>query len=348
MDWYRNSYRDLPWRKRRDPYAIWISEVMLQQTQVKTVLRYYSKFLNAFPDVWSLSQAKSQAVLKVWEGLGYYARARNLHAAAKQVMEEHSGKIPSDRNGFSRLPGVGKYISAAVLSIAFNHPLAVVDGNVKRVLSRLFRINTPVNSGSCASVFEHHATRLLDEGNPGIFNQAVMELGALICKPKKPDCAKCPLIRCCRAFNDRKTADYPKRIVKQRIPVYSVVFGIIVKDRKFLITRRRPDGFLGGLWEFPGGKILENESPQAACLREVKEEVDLEVKIERNLARIRHAYTHFKIEADVFICRYLSGRVKRRSAEDHRWIALNKIDEYPFPGANRKFIPMLKSVLSES
>jgi A/G-specific adenine glycosylase len=330
----------------RDPYAIWVSEVMLQQTQVKTVLRYYSNFLSSFPTISDLSNAEIQEVLKIWEGLGYYARARNLHLAARQVMERHNGNIPSDPDVFSRLPGVGDYISAAVISIVFNHPIAVVDGNVKRVLSRLYRINAPVNSHSSGSVFRNRAAQILDAGSSGTFNQAIMELGALICKPKNPDCAKCPLIQCCESFLSRETADYPKRSVRYKIPVYSVVFAIILKNGKILITRRKLDGFLGGLWEFPGGKIRENETSMAACIREIKEEVDLKVTIERYLTRIKHAYTHFKIDADVFICRYVSGRVKRKSADAHRWISLTNLNDYPFPGANRKFIPMIKSVLS--
>ncbi|MFH1102469.1 MAG: A/G-specific adenine glycosylase [Pseudomonadota bacterium] len=345
MKWYGRFHRDLPWRNTGDPYAIWVSEVMLQQTQVKTVLRYFSKFLNAFPDVRSLSRAELQHVLKEWEGLGYYARARHLHQASKRVIEEHQGQVPADPEDFSKLPGVGPYISAAVLSIAFDMPFAVIDGNVKRVLSRLFLMDMPVNSASSYPVYEATATRLLDPGNPGLFNQAVMELGALICKPKKPNCRICPLESRCKAFLFGKVAVYPKRMMKKKTPLYRIAIGIVVKKGRILITRRQSEGFLGGLWEFPGGKIRTNETPQSACVREIKEEVGLCVEIDRHLTRVKHAYSHFKIEADVFICRHLYGRVYRKSAEDHRWITVDEIDRYPFPGANRKFLPFLKDTL---
>jgi len=199
LDWYAAHHRILPWRKTRDPYAVWVSEVMLQQTQVGTVIAYYERFMDRFADVAGLARADLQAVLKIWEGLGYYARARNLHRAAAVVCARHGGQVPDTWDQIRALPGVGPYIAAAVLSIAYHRPLAVVDGNVKRILARLFRIDAPVNVSSAAPVFQRKADELLERRQPGAFNQAMMELGAVVCRPRNPDCSHCPVSAHCRS-----------------------------------------------------------------------------------------------------------------------------------------------------
>lgn len=340
--WYFKKCRDLPWRRTDDPYPIWVSEVMLQQTQTDTVLKYYPQFLKKFPNIGKLAGADLQAVLKAWEGMGYYARARNLHRAAKAVVKEYSGKLPDTWEALHSLPGIGDYIAAAVLSIAFNQPHAVVDGNVKRVLARLHKIDAPVNRANASSRFKEAAARLLDTRQPGIFNQAMMELGALICKPRNPLCDACPLNRLCQAYQGRQVANFPKRQRLKPAPQYHIAVGVVFKNNRVLITRRQTEGLLGGLWEFPGGKIRNGESAQAACLREIKEEVNLSVRIGRHLARIRHAYTHFKIVMEVFCCQYRSGRVKLKGPAAFRWIGFDELQNYPFPGANHKFIPLLR------
>ena len=343
LRWFLKHQRDLPWRNAADPYGIWVSEVMLQQTQVSTVIPYYERFLRAFPRVQVLARAPMQQVLKMWEGLGYYARARNLHRAARTVIKQHNGRIPEDRAALKALPGIGDYIAAALLSIAFKKPFAAVDGNVKRVLARFHQINEPVNDPSFAGVFKKAADRFLDRSDPGTFNQAMMELGALICTPKNPECESCPLKRECTAFKNASVHDYPRRIKKANPPTHAIAAGVICRDDDcVLITRRNPKGLLGGLWEFPGGKIQAAETPREACIREILEEVNLNVTVEKHIARIRHAYTHFKIVMDVFWCQYQSGTVHLRGPVDFRWVRLEEIDDYPFPGANRKFIPMLK------
>jgi A/G-specific adenine glycosylase len=341
ITWYRANQRDLPWRRSNTPYHIWVSEVMLQQTQVKTVLNYYHRFLTKFPGIKRLAAADLQAVLKAWEGMGYYARARNLHRAAKTVMQDHGGRIPDQWETFRKLPGVGDYIAAAVLSIAFNQPYPVVDGNVKRVLARLHKIYAPVNRPGSDKQFKKAAARLLDPGRPGNFNQAMMELGALVCKPRNPLCDACPITRMCRAYQTRQVDQFPKRQKLKATPQYHIAVGVIYKNGRVLITRRKEEGLLGGLWEFPGGKIKDGESAQAACIREIKEEVNLDVQIERHLAQVKHAYTHFKIVMDVFCCEYVSGRVYLRGPAAFRWIHLNEYRNYPFPKANHKFIPLL-------
>jgi A/G-specific adenine glycosylase len=315
---------------------------MLQQTQVNTVLPYYRKFLELFPGLERLAAADLQTVLKAWEGMGYYARARNLHQAAKTLVKEHGGNIPADPAGFRRLPGVGDYIASAVLSIAFNQGHAVVDGNVKRVLSRLLTIGAPVNKSVSYKVYKNAAQELLDPQMPGIFNQALMELGAVICKPKLPECGRCPIQSNCLAFRQQNVDAYPKRVKTKPTPEYHLAVGIVHKRDRVLITRRKAEGLLGGLWEFPGGKIQKNETAEAACIREIKEEVNLSVQITAFLTRVKHAYTHFRIVMDVFRCKYISGTVKLNGAVDFRWIRPKDIDRFPFPKANHKFIPLLE------
>jgi A/G-specific adenine glycosylase len=344
LSWYQACRRDLPWRQTKDPYRIWVSEVMLQQTQVVTVIPYYEAFIREFPDIKTLAEADFQEVLKVWEGLGYYARARNLHRAAKMVLADHDGQVPSEPKALSSLPGIGKYIGSALMSIVFGHPHAVVDGNVKRLFSRLFMLDDPVNVSGSNALFESRAKRLLDPAHPGDFNQAVMELGARICRPRNPKCFSCPLKPFCKALARRQVSEYPKRLKRSKVPLYAVVIGVVFHKGRVLILRRKDDGLLGGLWEFPGGKIRTDETPEKACLREIREEVDLSVGLENRLTRIRHGYTHFKIVADIFICRYLSGRVHRKGSTAHRWVRIRDLQRYPIPGANRKFIPMLKDI----
>jgi A/G-specific adenine glycosylase len=339
--WYQKNQRLLPWRKTGNPYLIWVSEVMLQQTQVNTVIPYYEKFIRKFPDVRRLAKADLQEVLKIWEGLGYYARARNLHKAAGVVTEVYGGGVPGSWDDFRRLPGVGDYIASAVLSIAFNKPYPVVDGNVKRVLSRLMAMDEPVNQSSSYKRFYEAAASLLDQLDPGTFNQAVMELGALICKPAKPDCGICPLKSKCVAFERNQVALYPKSLDRPAAPLHHLAIGVIFKNGKALIVRRAEDGLLGGLWEFPSGRIGPDERSETACARMIKEQVNLKVSIQSKLTDIRHAYTHFKIKADVFVCDGISGRVKLNGPVDYRWVRLEDLKNYPFPKANNKFIPML-------
>ncbi len=342
IDWYLNNHRSLPWRKTEDPYRIWVSEAMLQQTQVSTVLPYYRKFLQKFPTIKHLARAELHDVLKVWEGLGYYARARNLHRAAGNVQQQYQGNIPTTWNQFRKLPGVGDYIAAAVLSIAFGLPYAVVDGNVKRVLARLQCITAPLNNSTSTKRFKETAEALKDTQMPGTYNQALMELGAIICKPKHPLCDRCPVQRFCLAYQTKTVAEYPKKKAARQTPQYHIAIGVVFKNGRVLITQRKPDGLLGGLWEFPGGKIKKGESAESACVREIKEEVSLQVAVIDYLAQVKHAYTHFKITMEIFCCNYKSGRVKRNGPVAHRWIKLDEIDQYALPRANHKFLPKLK------
>ncbi|WP_022666978.1 A/G-specific adenine glycosylase [Desulfospira joergensenii] len=341
--WYVRHRRDLPWRSTTDPYHIWISEVMAQQTRVSTVIPYYLAFVRRFPCIEDLAGADLDTVLKLWEGLGYYARARNFHRAAKIVSQKMGGRIPDDFEEFKKLPGVGDYIGAAVQSMAFGRAQAVVDGNVKRVLARIFCLDFPVNNGASHGLFLPHARSLLDPDDPGRFNQAMMELGALVCTPKNPGCSLCPLSQFCLGFGRGRVDEFPKRIPSKKVPLFQIAAGIVRRDGKLLITRRKPEGLLGGLWEFPGGKLKQGEDAETACIREIKEETGLTVKIDSRLTRVCHAYTHFKIEMEVFYCRFLSGEIRLNGPEDFRWIRLEEIDQFAFPMANLKFIPLIQA-----
>jgi A/G-specific adenine glycosylase len=347
LAWYDQNHRKLPWRETSDPYAVWVSEVMLQQTQVKTVIPYYQRFLSAFSTIQSLAGSDLQAVLKAWEGLGYYGRARNMHRAAHIIVQEHQGLFPDTWKPLRSLPGIGDYIAAAVLSIAFNRPYAVVDGNVKRVLARLFRVDTPVNQTSGGKQFKKHADRLLYKLEPGKYNQAMMELGALICTPYAPLCGTCPIQPACKAYQTSTVEIYPKRTKTKHTPQYQIAIGVVLRHDRVLITQRRNDGLLGGLWEFPGGKIKKGETSAAACIREIREETGLTVAVQQHLTQVKHAYTHFKIVADVFICDHVSGSVALNGPVDHQWISLEHIDDYPFPRANHKFIPRLREAMNK-
>ena len=341
LKWFHTNQRKLPWRENRDPYKIWISEVMLQQTQVNTATPYFIKFIKRFPDIKSLANANTQEVLKLWEGLGYYARARNMFRAAQMINQNHGSKIPKDYKDAIKLPGFGDYITAAVLSQAFNLPYPVVDGNVKRVLSRIFLIDSPVNSSNSKNVFKDKAALLLDQVHPGDFNQAKMELGALVCKPNNPLCMNCPVSEYCQAFLENKQTFYPVKIKKKPIPKYKFVVGIIHKNGRVLIVRRKSTGLLGGLWEFPGGKIKKGENTVNACSREMREKVNVTISQTEFVTEIKHAYTHFKIKMEIFKCQYSSGKISLKEHQDFRWITINEISDFPVHRANLKILPYI-------
>jgi A/G-specific adenine glycosylase len=345
--WYAANRRDLPWRRTRDPYQIWVSEVMLQQTQVRAVEPYYKHFISRYPDVSSLARADLQSVLKLWEGLGYYSRARNMHKAAGIVASRMAGRMPDTWEALRGLPGIGDYIAAAVLSIAFGRAHAVVDGNVKRVLSRLFLVEAPVNQSSSHRVFHALADQLLDTRNPGRLNQAVMELGALVCTPPAPRCQECPVDRFCQALRKGRTHLYPRRNRRPPLSTRRFVAGVVMKSNRILLVRRPEDGLLGGLWEFPGGALPEDADPVRACGRHLKKTVNLDVRVGRHLATIAHTYTHFKLKLELFLCEWQSGRVRLAGPADFKWLPVSGLETLPLHGAMHKALRHLVSRLEK-
>ncbi len=342
-EWYQENQRLMPWRGTRDPYRIWISEIMLQQTQVATVTDYYNRFVQQFPTVKALADSGIHDVLKAWEGMGYYARARNLHRAARDIVERYESRIPDNLNDLLSLPGIGEYTAGAILSIAYGKKAPVLDGNVVRVLVRLFHITDDVTKPESRRVLWQISEQILPDRNVGNFNQALMELGALVCRPKHPSCLKCPVRGFCEANRLSLQEELPVRRPKKKTPHYHVTAGIIWKHGYFLITLRPPKGLLGGLWEFPGGK-QEPEEDLAACLkREIKEELDIEIEVRDYLLAVRHAYSHFRITLHVFHCDYVSGRIKCRACDDYKWIKPEDLGRFAFPAADRKVIAKLKT-----
>jgi A/G-specific adenine glycosylase len=343
LDWYDEHRRSMPWRRTDDPYRIWVSEIMLQQTRVDTVRDYYPAFLDAFPTVDALAEAERDAVLKRWEGLGFYSRARYLHEAARTVVEEHGGAVPDTWDAIRELKGIGPYTAAAILSIAHGKPHAVLDGNVKRVLTRVFAVEADATSSRTERHLRRLANELLDDERPGDFNQAMMELGALVCTPRSPECDRCPIAGVCRAHAAGSEEDYPVTPESTPVPHHDIAVGLVFDVEGRLLIQRRPDeGLLGGLWEFPGGKQESGEDLKSACRRELREELGIEVNVEEPFYTLSHAYSHFKITLHAFRCRLAGGTPSSNEGQPFQWVTIDELDDYAFPRANRRLIEELE------
>lgn len=342
ISWYEKSQRKLPWRDTDDPYKIWISEVMLQQTQVHTVINYYLDFVEKFPSVQILANAKWDDLIKVWEGLGYYGRARNLHKAAVEIQNQYHSRLPDNLEDLMSLPGIGRYTAGAILSIAFNQRVPILDGNVIRVLTRVFQITDDISSSKTIKNLWLLSENILPESHVNIFNQALMELGAVCCTPRAPLCDSCPVADFCEAKKQSTQKNLPVRSPRKKRPHYDVTAGIIWLNGRFLITLRPLRGLLGGLWEFPGGKKEGGESLEECLKREIQEELGIQIQIDDYLVSVKHGYTHFKITLHVFQCRYLSGTLHPAECDAFRWIIVDDLDSYAFPAADRKVIQLLK------
>ncbi|MGD2180150.1 A/G-specific adenine glycosylase [Lusitaniella coriacea] len=342
LDWYQTQGRDLPWRNEPDPYKIWVSEIMLQQTQVKTVIPYYQRWLKQFPTLNALAAADLQEVLKAWEGLGYYARGRNLHKAAKYIVQHHDGVFPSQPEAVLKLPGIGRTTAGGILSAAFNQPLPILDGNVKRVLARLIALPKPPKQA--VSQLWELSERLLARDRAKDFNQAIMDLGATLCTPKNPACLLCPWQQHCQAYNKGIQSQLPMKEPSSPLPHKHIGVAVIRNAQgQILIDRRLEEGLLGGLWEFPGGKIEPGETVPACIKREIKEELGIEIEVGEHLISLDHAYTHFRITLHVHYCRHLAGEPQTIECQEVRWVTLEEIDRYPFPKANTKIIAALRA-----
>lgn len=335
LDWYACHARDLPWRGHSDPYAVWVAEIMLQQTQVDTVIPYFQRWMARFPTLRALAEASQQEVLAAWEGLGYYSRARSLHRAARLVVAEYGGELPREVTALRKLPGIGRYTAGAIASIAFGLDEAALDGNVRRVLARLFDVTEPARSPAGERRLWELAAAHLPRGRAGDYNQALMDLGATLCTPRHPDCPRCPLAAICQARARGVQHQRPVTIPKAPLPHLTVTAAVIQRDGRVLLAQRPPNGLLGGLWEFPGGKVENGESLPACLQREIREELGVEIAVEQPLGVYRHAYTHFRVTLHAFCCRIVAGEPLPLQVADLRWLPLDGLADYPMGKLDR-------------
>jgi A/G-specific adenine glycosylase len=337
LAWYRRSARDLAWRQAKDPYRVWLSEILLQQTRVQTVRPYYDRFVAAFPSVRALAAAPLERVLKVWEGLGYYSRARNLHRAARMIEAEHGGRLPQTAAQWQQLPGIGRYTAGAIASIACGERVAAVDGNVKRVLARLFHVEKPLEDAATQAVLWQLATELLPRSSPGEFNQALMELGARVCTPRSPRCDACPVRRWCRACAAGVQQRLPIRRARKAVPRVEAVAAVMCERGRCLLVRRPPRGLLGGLWTLPGAEIGDGQ-PHAQTLRcGVQAALGLDIEVGERLASVRHEFSHRRLQVHVYRCRVIGGAVNSPEGAA-RWVPRARLERYPMASLDRKLL----------
>lgn len=337
LGWYDQVKRPMLWRETRDPYRIWISEIMLQQTRVDQATPFFIRFMERFPTIEHLANADQHDVLMCWEGLGYYSRARNMHETAQIIVRDLSGIFPSEHKTLLSLKGIGPYTAAAILSIAFDKPYAVVDGNVIRVVTRFLGITDDVTKAGTQKQIQAYVDESISHTRPGDFNQAMMELGATVCLPSNPKCDVCALNESCVANKTLQTQTIPYKPTKQKAPHYQIVVGII-EDRatnKILISKRNNDAMLGGLWEFPGGKQESGESDVQTLRRELDEELGVSIDEIAHFVSIKHTYSHFKITLHAYKCVLANGTPTAKSSQEIKWVRLNELINYPFPKANR-------------
>jgi A/G-specific adenine glycosylase len=335
LDWYGRNARDLPWRRTRDPYAIWVAEIMLQQTRVETVLPYYRRWMDRFPDPGALAGAGSDEVLSAWEGLGYYRRAHLLQRAAQRIMTNHNGEVPRRPEDLRSLPGVGRYTAAAVGAIAFDQDVVALDGNLRRVLARLLDLDLDPRSPEGEARLMEYATSQLPKGQASAFNQAFMDLGATICIPRGPACEACPISAHCRAFAVGTQAERPVRA--RRPPIPSVRRACAVLERRgAVLLRRRPEGgLLGGLWEFPGVDLDDGQDLDQGLRQGLKQMLGVDVEIGRSIGLYRHSYTHFHVAAEAFRCNWDAGEPGSVGDAPLRWVPIARLEEKPMGKIDR-------------
>ena len=336
LAWYDKYGRKLPWRGISDPYAIWVSEIMLQQTRVETVITYFDRWMKQFPTVQVLAEASQQTVLSAWEGLGYYSRGRNLHETAKRIVSEFGGQLPQEVQQLRTLPGIGRYTAAAIASIAFNQNVATLDGNLRRVFARVFDLSIPADSPQGEEILWGLAQRELPPGRAGDYNQALMDLGSGICLPKKPLCLLCPLAGMCKSVANPEIR--PILSPKLAIPHRLKMAAIILQDGMSLLALRPSKGLLGGLWEFPAVEV-DTETLQTFMVA-MATKYSLKIKPVTFLANIRHAYTHFTLSENAWICELL----EKAENDSFKWVTLSEMKDYPMGKVDRT---IARKILSE-
>ncbi|WP_100330436.1 A/G-specific adenine glycosylase [Bacillus xiapuensis] len=333
--WYQQEKRDLPWRRSPDPYKVWVSEIMLQQTRVDTVIPYFNRFMEKFPTIEALADAEEEQVLKAWEGLGYYSRARNLQAAVREVKENYGGRVPDTKDEISSLKGVGPYTSGAILSIAYGVPEPAVDGNVMRVMARILSIWEDIAKSSSRKIFEEAVRQMIAKEDPSSFNQALMELGALICTPASPSCLLCPVREHCRAFHEGVEQELPVKTRKKNSKhVHLGAAVLMTEDGKVLIQKRPETGLLANLWEFPNVELSGTGNPKEEVNRFIQKHYGLSAKLKSESAtKIQHVFSHLTWDIDVFW-----GTVHEASFtnEKRQFVPVSQVETFAFSVSHQK------------
>ena len=337
LNWFNQNKRNLPWRRGRTPYRVWVSEIMLQQTQVNTVIPYYKKWIKKYPTLKSFKDSNFDDVIKIWEGLGYYSRCHNMFNAAKLI----NSTFPNNYDDLINLPGIGDYTAKTILAIAFKKNLVGIDTNLERIGYRILGLKTKTKRNQKRVVKYLEDNQCTD--NPGDYNEALMDLGSSLCKASITYCNQCPLKNICKAYASSSPILYPTPKVRKKIPIYDVAVSVIEYKNKILITKRLNKNFLPGLWEFPGGKIEKNETAIQTIIREVKEETNLTVSNPIFLGNIKHKYSHFGVNISLFIS-FPKSIKSLNLSQEYRWIKMKDILNYPLPKANHKMLDILKKL----
>ncbi len=347
LHWFAKNGRDLPWRRTYLPYHIWISEIMLQQTQMDRVVAYFTRWLEYFPDIAALAEAKEQEVLRLWEGLGYYSRAKNLLKTAELLCLRHGSALPEDHGALLQLPGIGRYTAGAIMSLAFNRSHPIVDANVERLFSRLFNLAVPVKEKEAHNFIWQKAAELIPEGKARFFNQALMELGALVCLPRSPRCDACPIHAHCEAFTQGVTSERPVAGKAREIIPITMASGILQHQGKIYIQKRLPDDVWPNLWEFPGGGIHEDETPEQALVREYREETGFAIHGLEKIATITHNFTKYRVTLHCYHCRLQGNGITPilHAAQEYRWVTPEELENFAFPSPHRRLINRLAEEL---
>ena len=344
LNWFYENARDLPWRKSYLPYHVWISEIMLQQTQMERVIDYFIRWMKEFPDIASIVKSNEEKILKLWEGMGYYSRARNIFKSATILMEQYNGKLPSDYEQLLKLPGIGKYTAGAIMSIAFNKEFAIVDANIERVFARLFNLAKPVKSKSTHAFIWQKAKELIPQGKAREFNQAFMELGALVCIPRNPRCNICPVRVYCQSLAENVVSERPIAVKPSKTVFIEMATGILTHNGKILIQKRKSNGVWANLWEFPGGRLEPGETPEMALVREYAEETELKIGHLKKITTVQHSYTIYRVTLHCYFCSLMANKFEPvlHGAQEYRLVDFEELINFAFPAGHRKLITYLK------
>lgn len=342
LEWYYQVKRDLPWRKDPDPYRVWVSEIMLQQTRVDTVIPYYVRFMERFPTLKDLANAQEDEVLKYWEGLGYYSRARNLLSAVREVESVYGGRVPDEEEELEKLKGIGSYTKGAILSIAYNKPVPAVDGNVMRVVSRIYAIEKDIAKTSTRKEIEEIVRGIIPEADPSGFNQALMELGALICTPNQPKCTACPVHPFCEANMQGKQTLYPIKNRKEKKKDVSLTAYVLIHKDQLLIRQRQAE-LLKGLWEFPNLEQTDTRNTAQELADQLYCHLGYQAEQFTYLGKVNHIFSHLRWKMDVFLAEVYGGEEVPDSS--YRWVSWDELEQYPFPVPFQRIIQLCKKAI---